>query len=102
MYNEHGIFIAREEIGYLLMSLSLFLYSPVFNKKAKNAVFLKWLFRLPLPVNLLSFLILTLVFGLDRSYRFEIITISVNWLVLIVAGYSIVKWFNLTFKHTEK
>lgn len=92
MYNEHGIFIASEEIAYLLMAVSLYLFSAAFCKKDKNGLLLKWLFRLPLIVNLLSFILITLTFGLDRSYRFEIVTISVNWIVLIIAGYTMTAW----------
>lgn len=98
MYNEHGIFIAREEIGYLLMALSLFFLSWIFVGKRKNAIYLRWLFRVPLAVNLVSFILISLIYGLDRSYRFEVVTISVNWLVLIVAGYSMVAWFKSNAK----
>jgi hypothetical protein len=93
MYNEHGIFIAREEIAYLLMALSMFLYSWVFSGKKKLETYLRWLFRIPLIVSLAGFVIITLIHGLDRSYRFEIVTISANWLVLIVAGFSLTGWF---------
>lgn len=93
MYNEHGIFIAREEIAYLLMSLSLFFLSWIFVGKRKKAIYLRWLFRVPLLVNLVSFILISVVYGMDRSYRFEVVSISANWLVLIVAGYSMVSWF---------
>jgi hypothetical protein len=98
MYNEHGIFIAREEIAYLLMSLSLFFFSWIFPGKSRRAIYLRWLFRLPLLASLVSFILISLAYGLDRSCRFEITTISANWLVLIVAGYSMVGWFRSNAK----
>jgi len=98
MYNEHGIFIAREEIAYLLMSLSLFLLSWIFPGTGRNGIFLKWLFRVPLVVSLVSLILISIVYGLDRSYRFELVTISANWVVLIVAGYSTVTWFKSNAK----
>jgi hypothetical protein len=93
MYNEHGIFIAREEIAYLLMAMSLFLFSWIFSDSGKRGVFLRWLFRVPLIVSVVSLIWISVEHGLDRSYRFEVVTISANWLVLIVAGYSLVGWF---------
>lgn len=93
MYNEHGIFIAQEEIAYLLMALSLFLFSWIFTGKGRRPVYLRWLFRTPLIVSLAAILIISLRNGADRSYRFEIVTISANWMVLIVAGYSLIGWF---------
>ena len=93
MYNEHGIFIAREEIAYLLMALSLFLFSWTFTGSDRRTALLKWLFRVPFLASLLAFVVITVVHGMDRSYRFEIITISANWLVLIVAGYSMIGWY---------
>lgn len=92
MYNDHGIFIAQEEIAYWLMALSLFLFSWIFSGSEKRMIYLRWLYRIPLVASLVAFVILTLKFGLDRSYRFEIVTISANWLVLIVAGYSTIGW----------
>lgn len=92
MYNEHGIFIAREEIAYLLMALSLFLFSWTFTGSDRRTTFLKWLFRLPFLASLLGFVVITVLHGVDRSYRFEIITISANWLVLIVGGYAMIGW----------
>jgi hypothetical protein len=93
MYNEHGIFIAREEIAYLLMALSLFLFSWIFTGKGGRKLYLRWLFRTPLLVSLAAILIISLQYRSDRSYRFEIVTISANWMVLIVAGYSLIGWF---------
>lgn len=103
MYNEHGIFIAREEIAYLLMALSLFLLSWVFTGSDRRTVFLKWLFRLPFLASLLAFAVITALHGMDRSYRFEIVTISANWLVLIVGGYSMIGWYkSLSSNNSEK
>lgn len=98
MYNEHGVFIAREEIAYLLMSFSLFLFSWIFSGTGKSGNYLKWLFRVPLVVSLVSLILISLVHGLNRSYRFEIVTISANWLVIIVAGYSMLGWIKSNTK----
>ncbi|MEZ5070002.1 MAG: hypothetical protein R2751_03280 [Bacteroidales bacterium] len=93
MYNEHGLFIAQEELGYLLMALSLFFFAPIFAQGPRHTL-LKWLFRLPLPASVLAYLVLTLLHGFDRSYRFEVFVISADWLVLIVAGYVLPAWFS--------
>jgi hypothetical protein len=101
MYNDHGIFIAQEEIAYLLMALSLFLFSWIFTGKGTRVTGLKWLFRIPLMVSLVAIVIISFMYGPDRSYRFEIVTISANWLVLIVAGYSMIGWVKSTLSESR-
>ena len=81
-YNDHGIFIALEELGYLLMSLALFFIAFI---KSGNKI-LRWVFLLPFYLNLIVFAYISIKFGIERSYRFEVITISLNWLSLIIGG----------------
>ena len=61
MYNPYGVFIALEELGYLLMSLALALLAPVFVGRNRVERAIRW-------VLLLNFLAV------------------VVWLTLIVAG----------------
>ncbi len=99
-YNDHGIFIALEEVGYLLMSLSLFFIALTFSRKCRLERKLKRLLTAPfilLAVSLLAFLV---QFGVDRSYRFEIAAITLNWLVLIIAGIMAAVYFRQRMKNT--
>ena len=85
-YNGHGIFIALEELGYILMSLAFLFQAFIFTQKNGLEKSIRWIMILPILVALVAFIYYSLTFGLDRSYRFEVVLISVNWLVLIVVG----------------
>ena len=85
-YNPHGVFIALEELGYLLMSLSFLFMAPVFaaGERLKSAI--RWTFIIGFVFVIISLIVISISFGVDRLDRFEVIAISVNWLVLIVNG----------------
>lgn len=59
-YNPHGVFIALEEAGYLLMAVA-FLFAG-------------------------AFIMLSGIYGYDVEYRFEVLTISVDYAVVAGAG----------------
>ena len=69
MYNPHGVFIALEEIGYLLMSLVFLCLAAAFVQRNRLERSIRWLFTLSFAAVLLS-----------------LVVISIVWLTLIVAG----------------
>lgn len=83
-YNDHGIFIALEELGYLAMSVSLLFLAFVFPWGNRLERSIRVTFLLPLILSLLFLIFFSVRFGIDRSYRFEIAVITINWLSLIV------------------
>jgi hypothetical protein len=85
-YNPHGVFIAMEEFGYLLMSLSFLLMAAVFTGKNHLEMAVRWIFTGAFVLTIISLVIISLLFGLERLDRFEVVVISINWLVLIVNG----------------
>jgi hypothetical protein len=85
-YNGHGIFIALEELGYITMSISLFFLAPVFSSSKPLEKSLRWMLFLPFIFNVLAFIVYSILFGIDRSYRFEVASISINWLFIIAVG----------------
>ena len=85
-YNPHGVFIALEELGYLIMSLSFLFVAPVFVTKERIAAAIRWIFVIGFVLVIGSLVMISINFGLDRLDRFEVVVISVNWLVLIVNG----------------
>jgi hypothetical protein len=94
-YNAHGLFIALEEIGYLLMSLSfLFMGFALSGRNGLEAA-ARWVFLAAFTLTLISFMATSIMFGLDRSYRFEIAVISIVWLALIINGILLA----LVFRH---
>lgn len=85
-YNPHGIFIALEEMGYLLMSLAFFCVAPVFSKPGGVEKAIRWFFIAGFVLSLAGLAVISSRYGIFREYRFEILAISLNWTVLIAAG----------------
>jgi hypothetical protein len=92
-YNPNGVFIALEELGYLLMSLGFLFLAFVFQEKTRISQALKWLFITNFAVTMLALIAYSLIYGFDVEDRFEVIIISVNWLTLIVSGFLLAKIF---------
>ena len=86
-YNDHGVFIALEEAGYLLMSFSFFSMSAVFSSASHGERFLRWIFSGAFYLVIAVLAIISVIHGTERSYIFEIAVISINWLALAVAGF---------------
>ncbi len=86
-YNPHGLFIALEEVGYLLMSLAFLFLAPVFSSAHRVEKTLRWMFAASAVLALVGLIVITLAYGIDRQDRFEVIVISIDWLVLIVGGF---------------
>ena len=85
-YNPHGIFIALEEIGYLLMSFSFLFLIPLIPAEGFRAKVVRWIFGAGFVASILALVAIAIAFGFDRQDRFEVVVISVTWLVLIVNG----------------
>jgi hypothetical protein len=85
-YNPHGIFIALEDGGYSLMGLA-FLFSGLslgrLTRLQRVARRLLVISGVAVIGVLVSF---ALIFGKDLEYRFEVIALSIDWIVLVVAG----------------
>ena len=85
-YNGHGIFIALEELGYIAMSISFLFLAPVFSFKSRIEKSISIILIIQFVLTLFSFVFYAIKFGIDRSYRFEVATISINWILIIVIG----------------
>lgn len=85
-YNAHGIFIVLEELGYLLMSLSFLSVAPVFSGQGRLGGAVRWIFIAGFILSVIALVIVSLNFGLDRKDSFEVIIISIDWLVLLING----------------
>jgi hypothetical protein len=85
-FNAHGVFIVLEEIGFFMMSLSMLFMAPVFAGKTKSEKALRWLFTASFLLIAISFALYSVFYGIQREYRFEVATISINWLTLIISG----------------
>lgn len=85
-YNPHGLFIALEDIGYLLMAVSFLFAAPVFSGRGGVERAIRWIFITAFLLALLALIVITALYGTGRGYRFEVAVISIDWLVLIVGG----------------
>ncbi|MBN2444112.1 MAG: hypothetical protein JXJ04_22300 [Spirochaetales bacterium] len=83
-YNPHGLFIALEELGYIMMVISFGFLIPVFRRKKRNSISI--IYFIAVIISIVSFIIISIIYGLDRQDRYEVIIISITWLVLIING----------------
>jgi hypothetical protein len=98
-YNPHGLFIALEELGYILMALSFFFVAYAFSKGNKLEKTIRWTFMAGFWLCLISLIIISITQGIQREYNFEIIAISIDWLVLIITGFLVAKIFKNQLKN---
>lgn len=85
-YNSHGIFIALEELGYLVMSLSFLFMAPIFANKDRLESAIRWVFTIGFILTIIALATISINYGLDRKDRFEVFAISINWFALIING----------------
>lgn len=85
-YNEHGLFIAMEELGYITMSIALFFLAFAFSKNTRAEKIIRIILISQLFATILAFIFYFIKFGIERSYLFEVATITINWSVLIIVG----------------
>ena len=97
-YNGHGVFVVLEELGYLMMSISFLFLGLAFAMKNRLEQTIRWILILPFVITVFSLIFYSIKFGIDRDYRFEVAAITINWLVIIVAGILISIYFKRAIK----
>ncbi|WP_162909471.1 hypothetical protein [Aggregatilinea lenta] len=85
-YNPHGLFIALEDIGYLMMSAALLCAVPVFSRTNRVEKAIRWIFIGNFILAIIALVALSIQYGVDRGYRFEVLVLSLDWIVLFVTG----------------
>jgi len=85
-YNPHGIFIALEEAGFLLMAVAILFLAPVFTGSGRVKAILRWTAVLNFLLVIISLAIISAIYGVGREYRFEITAISYDFIALIILG----------------
>lgn len=82
-YNPHGVFIALEELGFLLAGISfLFLALALGSSRLERAA--RWVFLVASALIVTSFVGMSALFSLKLEYRFEVTAITFVWLTLTV------------------
>lgn len=85
-YNPNGVFIALEELGYLLTAIALLCLAPVFDGHERVHRALRLLLTGCFALVVVALVAVSAVHGIDRGDDFEIAVISVVWLTLIATG----------------
>jgi hypothetical protein len=97
-YNPHGIFIAVEEIGYIMMSIAFISLVPVFSESGKLNGAIKLVFIISFILIIISFLLISLKYGIKREYRFEVAAITIDYMTLLVSGLLMSRLFRLRWR----
>lgn len=92
-FNPHGIFIVLEEIGFTLMVISFFVMYPVFNGPNKLDKTIRWTTIISFWAAILSFILISVIHGIHREYRYEVAIITITWLELIFIGFLFASYF---------
>ena len=96
MYNPHGLLVALESLGYLMMNTALLVIAAVFAGRSRVERAIRWLFVIGFVLAVGSFSVITLA-GYEIVY-FEIAIITINVIVLIASG----ALLSLFFKRIER
>jgi hypothetical protein len=86
-YNGYGVFIAMEELGFFFMSLAFLAFSFTLERRDRLEKVLAWILTIPFVATVLSLVLYTIQYGIERDYRVEVATITANWTVAIVGGF---------------
>lgn len=85
-YNPHGVFIALEEAGYMLMAAAFLFAGLALSKESRLERALRWILVGGFVTVAVSLVVFSAAYGMDVEYRFEVAAITVDWTVLIVAS----------------
>lgn len=101
-YNDHGLFIAMEELGYITMSVALFFLAFSFSTSTRAEKTVRTILISQLLLTIIAFFFYSIKFGIERSYRFEVATITINWLVIIVVGILAGLFYHRNLRHMKQ
>lgn len=85
-YNSNGVFIALEDLGYLMMGAALLPVAAVVAGPSRIERAIRWLFTGSFVAVVGSLVIVSVLYGTDRQDRFEVPALTVVWSVIIVSG----------------
>ena len=85
-YNPHGVFIALEDLGYLLMGVAFAFLAAALDRGGRLVRTVRILYLIASILAVGSLVLLVLVFGTSLEYRYEVAAISIDWITLIVSG----------------
>lgn len=96
-YNPRGVFIALEDIGYLMMSVTFLFAAAALERIDRLVRMIRALFVSSGGMGISALIILALWYGSELEYHYEVVSILINWIALIIAG----ALFSLFFSRTR-
>ncbi len=97
-YNPHGVFIALEDLGYFLMALSFVFSAAGFARGRGLERAIRWLLLVAGVAVIAAWFALYAIYGTQLEYRFEVASITIDWLALFVGGILIALWFRRSLR----
>jgi hypothetical protein len=86
-YNPHGVFIALENVGYAVLGVAfLFLGAALRTGASRSERSVRWIFTVGGALDVTALVLFAVIFGVELDYRFEVMSLSITWLVLICSG----------------
>ena len=86
-YNPHGVFIALENVGYAAFGVAvLFLGGGLAGAASRLERVVRWTFTVGGALIVVGLVLSAVIYRADLDYRFEVMSLSVTWLVLITSG----------------
>lgn len=92
-YNPHGMFIALEDLGYLLLAVSFAFLCAAIPITVKPGKAIRWTLGLASFLGVGSFLVMGAAFGTRMGLMFELAIITIIWIALVVAGILLARFF---------
>jgi hypothetical protein len=85
-YNPHGIFIALEDLGYLMMGIAFLFVAVAFFRRNRLEQAIRFVLIAGGVVAVGGLVLLALLYGSDLEYRYEVLSLMFDWIILIVSG----------------
>lgn len=92
-YNAHGVFIALEDTGYLLMALAFLPAAAAVPVSIRPGAWVRWTFGTAFALAMLAFAGLGLRFGPEMGLPFELAIILIVWIAVVVVAIELTVFF---------
>jgi len=101
-YNPHGIFIALEDLGYLMMGIAFLFVAVALDRRGKLVLAIKATFLIGAVLTVGGLIVQAWIYGFGLEYRYEVLSLTVDWVVLIVAGAMLSVLFGRSLRTTSR
>jgi len=85
-YNPHGLFIAMENLGYLMMAVSMCFLGLALPHNSRLENLVRWLLIVSGAAAFVTFVFMSIYFGTRLETRFELAIVAIDWFALIIGS----------------